>query len=161
MRLSGQFQACLFLLRKHFECTKTQINAKPTNKTKLSEQKTTKATIFWPQKLLRGGKFSFLKKIEIVFVTSFTILLTGTFATDMVLLNCGGTIVSKLEKGINNNNNCVGTKQIAIANVGQQHLTDRGMIRAKKNQEVELEKNQQCLPSNNISNKETSTVYNC
>ena len=45
MRLSGQFKANLFL-RKNFECTKTQIKPKPTNKTKLIEQKTTNATIF-------------------------------------------------------------------------------------------------------------------
>ena len=33
-----------FFYEKYF--TKTQIKSKPTNKTKLSEQKTTKATIF-------------------------------------------------------------------------------------------------------------------
>ena len=56
MMLSGQFQMCLFFLQKNFERTKTQIGGKPTNKTKLSEQKTTKATIFHAQKLLRRGK---------------------------------------------------------------------------------------------------------
>ena len=40
MRLSGQCQA------HFFKPTKTQINPKPTNKTKLSQQRTTKATIF-------------------------------------------------------------------------------------------------------------------
>ena len=44
MRLLGQFQASLFFfLRKR---TNTQIKPKPTNKTKTSEQKTTKATSF-------------------------------------------------------------------------------------------------------------------
>ena len=87
MRLSGQFQACLFFffLQKHFKHTKMQIKPKPTNKTKLSQQKTTKATIFHEQKLLRGGRLfilhfffcpkSLLKKIETVLITSFTILL--------------------------------------------------------------------------------------
>ena len=56
MRLLGQFQACLFfVLRKDVKRTKTQIKQKSTNKTKISEQKTRKATtIFRPQKLLRG-----------------------------------------------------------------------------------------------------------
>ena len=48
MRLSRLFQVSLFLffLRKDFACTKTHHKQQPTNKTKLSEQKTTKATIF-------------------------------------------------------------------------------------------------------------------
>ena len=53
-----------------------QIKQKPTNKTK-SKQKT-KATVFRMQKLLKGGEivwFVFLKKIEIVLIASFTILL--------------------------------------------------------------------------------------
>ena len=89
MRLLGQFQARLFLfLRKDYEGTKTQIKPKPTNKTKASKQKTTKATIFRVQKLLSGGKWfvlmlfvrsrSFYKKknwLEIVFIALFTILL--------------------------------------------------------------------------------------
>ena len=33
-----------------------QIKKKQTNKTKTSKQKTTKATVFWGQKLLRGEK---------------------------------------------------------------------------------------------------------
>ena len=62
MRLLGQFQAgLLFFLRKDFERTKTQIKPKPTNKTKTSEQKTTKATFFRAQKLLRGGKLVILR----------------------------------------------------------------------------------------------------
>ena len=35
-----------FISRKDFECTKTRQKQKRTNKTKLSEQKTTKAAIF-------------------------------------------------------------------------------------------------------------------
>ena len=45
MNESRQFEASFFL-RKKFKRTKTQIKPKPTNKTKLSEQKATKATIF-------------------------------------------------------------------------------------------------------------------
>ena len=80
MRLSGQFKASLFFLRKNLELTKRQIKPKPTGKTKLSKQKATNATIFCPGKLLRGGKigyFAFLKKIEIVLITLFTILLAA------------------------------------------------------------------------------------
>ena len=44
MRLSGQFKFSFFL-RKDFARTKTRRKQKPTNKTKLSKQKTTKATI--------------------------------------------------------------------------------------------------------------------
>ena len=44
MRLSRQF---LFFYEKKFERTKTQIKQQPTNKTKTSEQKTTKETVFW------------------------------------------------------------------------------------------------------------------
>ena len=46
----GQFQ---FFLRKHFERKKIRHKQNPTNKAKISEQKTTKATIFRAQKLLR------------------------------------------------------------------------------------------------------------
>ena len=47
MRLSGQIRICLFCFYKNdFKRTKTCHNQKPTNKTKISEQKTTKATIF-------------------------------------------------------------------------------------------------------------------
>ena len=38
-----------------------QIKTKPTNKTKLSKQKTTKAVVFGTQKLLRGGKLFILR----------------------------------------------------------------------------------------------------
>ena len=62
MRLLGQFQAGLFFfLRKDFERTKTQIKPKPTNKTETRKQKTTKATFFRAQKLLRGGKLVILR----------------------------------------------------------------------------------------------------
>ena len=40
-------------LRKDFEPKKTYIKSKPTSKAKASEQKTTKATFFCAQKLLR------------------------------------------------------------------------------------------------------------
>ena len=46
MRLSGQFEGNSFFLRKNLKRTKTQIKQKSNNKTKLSEQKTTKATSF-------------------------------------------------------------------------------------------------------------------
>ena len=71
-------KAVYFFLRKDFERTKTQIKPRPTNKTKISKQKATKATRFCAQKLLRGEKLfilRFFKKIEIVLITSFTILL--------------------------------------------------------------------------------------
>ena len=61
-----------FLLRKNLERIKTQIEPKPTNKIKLSEQRTTKATFFRAEKLLRGGKLRFLKRTEIVLITSYT-----------------------------------------------------------------------------------------
>ena len=57
-----------FFLRKDFKCTEVQIKPKPTHKTKLSEQKTTKATDFCAQELLRGRKLlilSFLKKLKL------------------------------------------------------------------------------------------------
>ena len=38
-----------------------QIKTKPTNKTKLSKQKTAKAVVFGTQKLLRGGKLFILR----------------------------------------------------------------------------------------------------
>ena len=46
-------------LRKKFEHTKARHRQKPTNKTKTSKQKTTKATIFRAEKLLRGINCSF------------------------------------------------------------------------------------------------------
>ena len=71
-------KAVYFFLRKDFERTKTQIKPRPTNKTKISKQKATKAARFCAQNILRGEKLfilRFLKKIEIVLITSFTILL--------------------------------------------------------------------------------------
>ena len=50
-------------------------------KTNLSEQKTTKATIFHAEKRLRVGKLvilCFIKKTEFVLITSFTILLPSS-----------------------------------------------------------------------------------
>ena len=44
--LSTILSQFIFFLRKNFERTKTRHKQKRTNKTKLSEQKTTKATIF-------------------------------------------------------------------------------------------------------------------
>ena len=46
MRLPGQFQACLFVLRKNFKHTKTQIKLKPTNKTKTRDQKQQRRQFF-------------------------------------------------------------------------------------------------------------------
>ena len=73
--ISSQF---IFFLRKDFKRTKTQIKPKPTNKTKTSKQKTIKAIFFCAQKVLRGGEvviLRFLKKIEIVLIISFALLL--------------------------------------------------------------------------------------
>ena len=67
----------VYFLRKDLERTKTQIKPKPTNKTKISEQKATKANTFSRRKTSKRGKivyFAFLKKTEIVLITSFTIL---------------------------------------------------------------------------------------
>ena len=60
MNESRQFEAS-FLLRKKFKRTKTQIKPKPTNKTKLSEQKATKATIFQDFKTSERGKWVLLR----------------------------------------------------------------------------------------------------
>ena len=91
----------LFFLRKNFKRTKAEIKSKPTNKTKLSKQKTTKATIFRAQKLLRGGKLvilRFLKKINcpdnVIYYTTelcsidfavFKLLLTSFISTHKTL----------------------------------------------------------------------------
>ena len=48
-------------LRKNFKRTKTKLKPKPTNKKKLSKQKTTKATIFRAEKLLRGETLFILR----------------------------------------------------------------------------------------------------
>ena len=56
-----------------------QIKPKPSNKTKTNIRKTKKTTIFRARKLLRGEKLvilPFLKKIEIVLITSFNLLLS-------------------------------------------------------------------------------------
>ena len=52
MRLSGQFQ---FFLCKNFKCTETQIKQKPTDKTKLSKQKTEQGNSFWCLKTSKRG----------------------------------------------------------------------------------------------------------
>ena len=81
----------LLFCTKIFKCPTTCHKQRPTNKTKTSEQKTTKATIFRVHKNFQGGRNclfcalvlfarlrSFCKKInrlEIVLITSFTILL--------------------------------------------------------------------------------------
>ena len=54
MSYQDNFKPVYFFYKKKFKRTKTQIKPKPTNKTKTSEQKTTKATIFRAEKLLRG-----------------------------------------------------------------------------------------------------------
>ena len=64
MRLSGQFK---FFKRKNLKRTKTQIKPKRTNKTKLSEQKTTKATTFGAQKVLRGRKLFILRFCAVLY----------------------------------------------------------------------------------------------
>ena len=46
-------------LQKNVEHEKTQIKPKPTNKTKISKQKMTKATSLHAQNLLRGGNCLF------------------------------------------------------------------------------------------------------
>ena len=78
--------------KKNFSNTKTRHKQKTTNKTKISEQKTAKATILRIQKLLRGPKIlyslfflfkSLLQKIKIVFITTFTILLMFPSSTQL------------------------------------------------------------------------------
>ena len=90
MGLSGQFQ---FFLCKNFKCTETQIKQKPTDKTKLSKQKTEQGNSFWCIKTSKRGiivyfvfsyffvhlEFFCKKKIDIVLITSFTILLKYMF----------------------------------------------------------------------------------
>ena len=84
----------LFFLRKYFECTKTRHKQKPTNKTKTSKHRRTKTTIFTDTKTSKRVKIVcfalwyifcvqniFVKKInrlEIVLITSFTMLLMCT-----------------------------------------------------------------------------------
>ena len=74
-----------FFFARNFCNTKTRHKQKPASKTKVSEQKTTKATILCAQKLYKSEKIIYFavflfkiscKKIEIVSITSFTILLS-------------------------------------------------------------------------------------
>ena len=65
MRLSRQFHFFFFFfLRKNVKRKKTQIKPKPTNKTKLSEQKATKTTIFCAEKLLKGWNLVILRFLK-------------------------------------------------------------------------------------------------
>ena len=75
---------CLFFLRKTFATQKTQNKQKPSNKQKQANKKQQKQQLFAQKNFLRGRKWFILwffllkflfKKIEIVLVTSFTILL--------------------------------------------------------------------------------------
>ena len=71
--ISSLFIYLFFFLRKDFKRTKTRHKQKPTNKTKLSKQKATKATFFRTHKnskrgklfVLRFGAFLLLKCIPI------------------------------------------------------------------------------------------------
>ena len=56
MRVSGQFQPNFCFLRKDFARTKIRHKQKATDKTKLSKQKTTKATIFRMEKNFWEGE---------------------------------------------------------------------------------------------------------
>ena len=83
MRLSGQPQTSSFFIWKDFACTKTQIKPKPTNKIKLSKQKTTKATIFCASKLLREClvwfAFLYMQNLFIKKVNWFRVVLITSF----------------------------------------------------------------------------------
>ena len=90
MRLSRQF---LFFFARKFCNSKTRHKQKPASKTKVSEQKTTKATILCAQKLYKSEKIIYFavllskiscKKIEIVSITSFTILLSFPLKAKML-----------------------------------------------------------------------------
>ena len=92
MRLPEQSEANFFYFfrQKNFKCTKKHTKPKPTNKTKLREQETTKATIFCAENLIRGGNLFILRfgtflrsklfviiyiyTLEIVLITSFIML---------------------------------------------------------------------------------------
>ena len=70
-------------LRKNVKRTKTRIKQKPTNKTKTSEQKIAKATVFRTQKLLRGEEsfvFRFLKNWNfldnLIYYTTLLVVIT-------------------------------------------------------------------------------------
>ena len=57
MRLSGQFQSCLFFfLRKDFEQTKTPIKLKPTKKTKNKQTKNNKDNGLFRRKTSKRAK---------------------------------------------------------------------------------------------------------
>ena len=56
----------IFFLRKDFERTKTQINQHQPTKTKISKQKTTKATVFCTHKTVEEGR-NRSKRVEIMF----------------------------------------------------------------------------------------------
>ena len=55
----------IFFLRKDFERTKTQINQHQPTKTKISKQKTTKATVFCTHKTVEEGR-NRSKRVEII-----------------------------------------------------------------------------------------------
>ena len=61
MRLSRQFQACLFFYEKILNAQKRNSSQNQLTKKKLSKQKTTKATIFRAEKLLRGETLFILR----------------------------------------------------------------------------------------------------
>ena len=74
-----------FFFARNFCNTKTRHKQKPASKTKASKQKTTKATILCTQKLYKREEIIYFavflfkiscKKIEILSITSFTILLS-------------------------------------------------------------------------------------
>ena len=73
-----------FLLQQNLEHKKKHSQAKTNQQNKSKQTKTTKATIFCAEKLLRGWKsfvLCFLKKIEIVLIASVTILLNYVVST--------------------------------------------------------------------------------
>ena len=59
--ISSLFIYLFFFLRKDFKRTKTRHKQKPTNKTKLSKQKATKATFFRTHKNSKRGKLFVLR----------------------------------------------------------------------------------------------------
>ena len=63
MRLSGQFQVCLFIyffLRKDFEHKKRKLNQNQPTKQKQVNKKQQRQQFFCPQTLLRGEKLFIL-----------------------------------------------------------------------------------------------------
>ena len=100
MRLSGQFQVCLFFfLRKDFERKKTHHKQKPTNKTKISNKKQQRWQYFAPKNFkgcetrffcilvlfykqnffVKKKKQSKINRLEIALITSFAMLLINSF----------------------------------------------------------------------------------